>query len=487
MPGAGHRGPAHRKPHQGQRGSPWMTGTPVGGGTGKPRKLRAPPSRGPARWRSSTGTAGTDPRSPRHRRDRRLSGVPGPEPALLPTSTPAISPRGRPRASRSLREPVRPRGIAEGRTLLAWSCGGSAKRPRSRSRWTPRSKSRGRPLKAQRDREPLQGLHGRRHRPGALRGSTESPIPPLYGCPPAPCKRTGQTGRSPGPAASPIRAPRPREPPLTSRRPEPTSGPVSRRGCVALPRAAPGHSRPWGVPAAAPSSGDECPSVPSCPQPGCQTSQGEQSRCQPPQAGERDSRAGPGVPGWRQRDQGDSSRRLPVGNGPGAPSASPRRGRPAAAPGPGPAAALTLQPVTSRPGGAQQEQRQQRTEHRAPCGRRYPHAAGAAGAERSAAGRGGANGEGPALPARRKQRAVNHGRASPGPRRALGRGGPAAAPAAERSGAGRGAAHRARGCGRPTDRPGTARLWRSSRSQKLSVAGAGSPGGQAVWGRLLAS
>lgn len=213
------------------------------------------------------------------------------------------------------------------------------------------------------------------------------------------------------------------------------------------------------------------PLYPRCPQPGCQTSQGERSRCQWPPAGERNRGAGsrglqpPAPPGWQM--------------GPGASSAYPRRGRPGSGP-----QQLTVQPRTSRGGGAQQEQRQQRTERRAPRGRRCPHAAGIAGAERSAAGRGGASGEGPALPARRKQRAVNHGRASRDP------GGSSATAARpqprQRKAARRGTAHRGRdcGCGRATDRPGSARRRRGSRSQKLSVAGAGSPGGQAVWGRL---
>lgn len=236
----------------------------------------------------------------------------------------------------------------------------------------------------------------------------------------------------------------------------------------------------------------------SCPQPGCQTSQGEHSRCQRPRAGRRE----PAAPGSGQRGRepppppfvaGRERRGRPVRVAPSGLSDRPRACRcPAGRSGTG--SRLTLQPLASRAGGAQQEQRQERAERRAPRGRRCPHAAGAAGAERSAAGRSGASGEGPALAARRKQRAVNHGRASRGPRRALRRGGPAAAPPSgeQRGGAGRGAVHR----DRPAAGPGAAGDPRAprrcpplhcSRSQKLSVAGAGSPGGQAVWGRLAES
>lgn len=133
-----------------------------------------------------------------------------------------------------------------------------------------------------------------------------------------------------------------------------------------------------------------------------------------------------------------SSRRLPAGSGPGAPSASARRGHPGARPG----SSLTLQPRASRRGGAQQEQRQERAEHRAPRGCRCPHAAGTAGAERrAAAGRGGAARAGRGRRCRRggnKEPSIT-GRASRGPRRVLGHGGPLAAPPAERSTAGRGA------------------------------------------------
>lgn len=101
--------------------------------------------------------------------------------------------------------------------------------------------------------------------------------------------------------------------------------------------------------------------VPASPLPAAQLPRGEQSRCQ--RRGTGSAAADPRL----------------------SPVPPPLRGRPTSAPSP----SGTLQLLTRRGGGAQQEQRQERGAPRCPHG-----AAGAAGAMRSAAGRGGARGRG---------------------------------------------------------------------------------------------
>lgn len=146
----------------------------------------------------------------------------GPRPAACPAprlrgrvfpagASPSIPQPGR----AGLGPAPRDRGAERGRSSRG--AAGTARSPaRDRPRWMARSSERGRPAKPRRDWERLEGLPGPQRQPGALRGSTESAVPPPHGSPPAPCNRTGQTGRSPGARASRGRASRPREPALTS-------------------------------------------------------------------------------------------------------------------------------------------------------------------------------------------------------------------------------------------------------------------------------
>lgn len=326
---------------------------PAPPGPGKPRglpgRLRtvppAPPSPDPARWRSRTGSGSgrpseKDPRSPRHRRPGARAGPPA---RGLPRSPPrsGVSLRRRPhrpehpscRAGKAGGAPG-PAAAGNGAERGRGSRGGSGRGKRGappgpgpgnrRSAATAAA-----PPRRCGNRSPDEERAGPQHRPGALRGSTESPVPPGHGSPLVPCRRTGQPGRSRDPGASGGRAARPRQPPRRPHRPSNRSPPAA--GTAAQSRvygdrrpggAGGGPARSWprdcgqrrpsGVLAAVPSSGDECPSVPS---PERRLAAAARSPAARPPRESTAAVSGPGpAGGGRQppaQDSGAGNRRLP--------------------------------------------------------------------------------------------------------------------------------------------------------------------------------